>query len=475
MKVMKRLFAIFLSAAIMLPIGTTMAFAETDTAESKDREIAMSVKEELYSAVKKNEVIEDAPSADFIRRSAAANECHNIILQHVDAMDDELRRHFSGAYLDSSCDLVILLSCDTSACKEQIIAETGYMDASFEDGNGSYYDTKAALEIITNRIYTMQEAVKAGEADAATVEVMKMYPYNKYDVKTNTISLILDVEPALLPYVMEPDSAEELAISRIPQELQHLANKYRNNVSVVNDRIIGNTPDTISLQIVPDTGYEQGVEETEEWRPGRYIFIATSDASTGSACSTGYRAKYWYSGAMYYGFVTCAHGNNIGNTVYISYPGSTTGKLGEILNRSYGGSVDVAFIRMTNRNYTNGQAVYYTSSQPGVTRQGAVLDGTQTTPSVNDVIYKSGMKTYLTWGHVESVDVQGYFNNTLFTYMIGADRAMSNPGDSGAVAYKLSGVGSYAKAVGVLKGKISGNTVFIRVDIIKRMFGAEAY
>ena len=53
MKVMRRLFAIFLSAAIMLPIGTTVAFAETDTAESKDREIAMSVKEELYSTAKK--------------------------------------------------------------------------------------------------------------------------------------------------------------------------------------------------------------------------------------------------------------------------------------------------------------------------------------------------------------------------------------------------------------------------------------
>lgn len=64
---------------------------------------------------------------------------------------------------------------------------------------------------------------------------------------------------------------------------------------------------------------------------------------------------------------------------------------------------------------------------------------------------------------------------TISAIMIGADRAMSNPGDSGAVAYKLSGVGSYAKAVGVLKGKISGNTVFIRADIIKRMFGAEAY
>lgn len=95
-----------------------------------------------------------------------------------------------------------------------------------------------------------------------------MYPYNKYDVKTNTISLILDVEPELLPYVMEPDSAKELAINQIPQELQHLANKYRNDFSEVNDRIIGNTPDTISLQVIPGTGYNSIVNATEEWRPG---------------------------------------------------------------------------------------------------------------------------------------------------------------------------------------------------------------
>lgn len=140
-----------------------------------------------------------------------------------------------------------------------------------------------------------------------------MYPYNKYDVKTNTISLILDVEPELLPYITASGSAEELTISRVPQTLQYLANKYRNDFSEVNDRIIGNTPDTISLQVIPGTGYSSIVDATEEWRPGRYIFIATSGTSIGSACSTGYRAKYWHSGAMYYGFVTCAHGNNIGN------------------------------------------------------------------------------------------------------------------------------------------------------------------
>ncbi len=475
MKVMKRLFAIFLSAAIMLPIGTTMAFAETDTAESKDREIAMSVKEELYSVVKKNEVIEPAPSADFIRRSAAARECDNSIREHLEAVDDELRRHFSGSYLDSSGDLVILLSCDTSACKEQIIAETGYMDASFEDGNGSYYDTMAALEAINHRIYTTQEAVKAGEADASAVEMMKMYPCAEYEPQTNTITVTLAVEPELLPYITASGSAEELTVSRVPQTMQYLANKYRNNFSELNDRIIGNTPDTISLQVIPGNGYNSIVNATEEWRPGRYIFIATSGTSTGSACSTGYRARYWHSGTMYYGFVTCAHGNNIGNTVYISYPGSTTGKLGEILNRAYDGTVDVAFIRMTNRNYTNGQAVYYTSSQPGVTRQGAVLDGTQTTPSVNDMIYKSGMKTYLTWGYVNNTNASGYDGTTYFSGLISADRAMADSGDSGAVTYVLSGVGSNAKAVGILKGGNASNTIFVSAANIKRIFGAEAY
>lgn len=245
---MKRLFAIILSVAIMIPMGVLVISAE--------------------DAVQQNEVVEAAPSADFIRRSAAARECDNSIREHLEAVDDELRRHFSGSYLDSSGDLVILLSCDTSACKEQIIAETGYMDASFEDGNGSYYDTMAALDAINHRIYTTQEAVKAGEADASAVEMMKMYPCAEYEPQTNTITVTLAVAPELLPYITASGSAEELTVSRVPQTLQYLANKYRNNFSELNDRIIGNTPDTISLQVIPGTGYNSIVNATEEWRPG---------------------------------------------------------------------------------------------------------------------------------------------------------------------------------------------------------------
>ena len=223
---MKRLFAIILSVAIMIPMGVLVISAE--------------------DIVQKNEVIEPAPSADFISRSAAARECDNSIREHLEAVDDELRRHFSGSYLDSSGDLVILLSCDTSACKEQIIAETGYMDAIFKEGNGSYYDTMAALDAINHRIYTTQEAVKAGEADASAVEMMKMYPCAEYDPRTNTITVTLAVAPELLPYIVD----------RIPQELQPLAEQYVKNVSLLYDKIIGTVPPAISFRVVLGTGYD---------------------------------------------------------------------------------------------------------------------------------------------------------------------------------------------------------------------------
>lgn len=233
---MKRLFAIILSVAIMIPMGVLVISAE--------------------DIVQKNEVVEAAPSADFISRSAAARECDNSIREHLEAVDDELRRHFSGSYLDSSGDLVILLSCDTSACKEQIIAETGYMDAIFKEENGSYYDTMAALEAINHRIYTTQEDVKAGEADASAVEMMKMYPCAEYDSRTNTITVTLAVEPELLPYIMAPGSAESLTVDRIPQELQPLAEQYVKNVSLLYDKIIGTVPPAISFRVVLGTGYD---------------------------------------------------------------------------------------------------------------------------------------------------------------------------------------------------------------------------
>ena len=238
---MKRLFAIILSVAIMIPMGVLVISAE--------------------DIVQKNEVVEAAPSADFISRSAAARECDNSIREHLEAVDDELRRHFSGSYLDSSGDLVILLSCDTSACKEQIIAETGYMDAIFKEGNGSYYDTMAALEAINHRIYTSQETVRTGTADAATVAMMKMYPLPEYDAYTNAITLVLDVAPELLPYIMTPGSAESLTVDRIPQELQPLAEQYVKNVSLLYDKIIGTVPPAISFEIVLGTGYEPGFED----------------------------------------------------------------------------------------------------------------------------------------------------------------------------------------------------------------------
>lgn len=145
------------------------------------------------------------------------------------------------------------------------------------------------------------------------------------------------------------------------------------------------------------------------------------------------------------------------------------------LNRSYGNKLDVSFIRMTNSNYTNSNAIYYTSSQAGVTRPGTILDGTQTTVSNGTCIYKSGQKTYLTIGYVSRTNLSFWNNNVYFYDIIQADRNMSDNGDSGAVTYIVATGATSGKAVGVLKGKANGQTIFIKASNIKSVFGAEAY
>lgn len=207
-----------------------------------------------------------------------------------------------------------------------------------------------------------------------------------------------------------------------------------------------------------------------------YVCLYKSQPGTGAIISSGYRAKYTYGGIDYYGFVTAAHGTSIGASVYRSTSDtSTSSKIGVILDKKYGGKVDVSFVRMTNSNYTNGQAIYYTSSTNASTRPGTVLDGTQTTVALNTLFYKSGSTTYLTYGRVSSNTYCGYWNGVYFSDLMQADCNMSASGDSGAVTYIVNGATIYGKAISILKGKANGLTVFIKAKNIRDEFGATAY
>lgn len=174
--------------------------------------------------------------------------------------------------------------------------------------------------------------------------------------------------------------------------------------------------------------------------------------------------------------MTCGHGTAIGKSVYVlSNDLSAGNRIGIILDRKYGDTVDASFINITSTGFTSSNAVYYTSPRPDITRPGTILDGTQAIVYKNNKIYKSGQTTYLTIGRVFQPSISGYFNSVYFTDMIQADVAMTDSGDSGAVTYVCDGETIYGKAVGIVKGRINNLSVFIKANNISNNFGPVAY
>ena len=465
MKKRKIVVGIVCLALVLSLLGAVSRTKATkDNTDIKSRVLA-EVKR-VYTNRLNQETISEPMDEEYLRRSDKANLAYNKIMSHVFSTDDVLRSVFAGAYMDAVGNLVVMLNEDNVECKELITNVLKCEEVVFFQGHGNYYATMKKLADIDECIASMQEAVIGDCADEETKKLMRMYPRTEYKDTTNTIQIFVDVEEPLLPYVLgenvqEPDS-----------EMQKRVDEYNEGISLL-EEIIQCDAEMVSVEIVPGTGYQQGEDLTITWRPGRFIFVVAYGATQGSTLSTGYRAQYTYSGTTKYGFVTCAHGNSIGDLVCVSNTGSPI-QLGTIIDRTYVGRLDVAFMEFTNSNYTNGQAIYYTDSIGGTT-QGDVLDGTWTLATENQLIYKSGATTYLTAGYVESTSASGYFNNVYFFGMIKADRSMAASGDSGGVTYATYGTNS-AKAIGIVKGSLSDTkTVFIKADRIEYLFYAQPY
>ncbi len=102
-------------------------------------------------------------------------------------------------------------------------------------------------------------------------------------------------------------------------------------------------------------------------------------------------------------FVTCGHGTAIGKSVYAMSDNlglSEGNRIGIILDRKYGDTVDASFVNIITTKYTNSNTVCYSSSKPEIATPGITLDGTQASIRKNTKIYKAGQTTYLTTGRV---------------------------------------------------------------------------
>ncbi len=469
------ILTMLVASIIILSVAVVSVVAENVAVSDAVITCAEEMRNEYHETIDDSE---DEISPEYLTNNYESNLTYNNILEYMEANDNELRSHFSGAYVNADGYLVVALCCDTGNCISEIECNLAESEVIFEEGVGSYYYGNKKLDSVNEQIASLQESINNDEEVPETVRfLMQSMPRTIYNTDDNTISVVFNVDAEVEETVIKYEQAanetgdESVCVTLSDSEEQSL-NLYNDLVNAFKENV--NTSEDILYTVC--TGYEQAEDQSVSWRPGRYIFVYTNpSAGSGSSISTGYRAKYSYKNNTYYGFVTCGHGTNVGNSVYISTNIASANKLGVILNKSYGNRIDVSFIKMTNSNYTNGQAVYYTSSQAGVTRQGIVLDGTQTTAALNSCIYKSGSTTYLTYGYVSSNTYSGYINNTYFYNLMLADRSMGAGGDSGAVTYVKNGSTVYGKAVGILKGKAGNNTVFVKASNITADFNATAY
>ncbi len=359
----------------------------------------------------------DTVSPEYLNNSYEANAYYDCILKYIEAAPGELREHFSGAFVNDAGTLVVLLCCTTGNCQNIISNDLVCKNALFEAGNGSYYEAKKTLDAVNAGIAQLQTQVSSGAvADADAAALMDAYPRTVFDEENNTVSVVFKVSPDV-----ENAVAKTNAISHNRGAAPVLSEKEETALTIYNGYIQNFKAYVGDWEaVVYDASAEDAqiiMDEATEWRPGRSIFVVNTIIDNqiyGSQCSTGYRAMYRKNDRTYRGFVTCGHGTSIGNSVYLSTNTQNANKIGGILDRQFGGTVDASFINITNAGVTSSNAIYYTSAQPGVTKPGTVLDGTQTTVAKNSLIYKSGQTTYLTQGRVFNTSVSGYNSDIYF-------------------------------------------------------------
>lgn len=479
MKAIKsKILSLFLMACIAAAFFVPVYASDTaDTeAEYNWKACATDVREEFLSMSEKSSApLEVSP--EYLSRSYEANAYYDRILSYIENTPGELREHFSSAFVNDDGHLVVRLCCTTDCCKNVISNDLACKNALFETGNGSYYETKKTLDAVNLGIAQLQELVRRGTVtDANAASLMDAYPRTVFNEENNTVSVVFQVSPDVENAVVKMKS-----VSRGRTPADALSAEEEKAISAYNEYIedfkeyVGDW-ETVAYDASSESA--QILHEATEWRPGRSIFVVTGifdNTVYGSQCSTGYRALYRKDGRTYRGYVTCGHGNNTGDSVYLSTDTQSTNKIGIILDRQFGGTVDASFISINNAGVTSSNAIYYTSSQPGVTKPGIVLDGTQTTVAKNSLIYKSGQTTYLTQGRVFNTSASGYRENIYFYDLIQADRDMTDNGDSGGVTYICDGNTTYGKSVGIVKGKLNNLSIFIKASNIRSDFGPDAY
>lgn len=196
---------------------------------------------------------------------------------------------------------------------------------------------------------------------------------------------------------------------------------------------------------------------------GSQIEITTS--GKGREYSVGFRCKCLNSSGSYVtGFMTAAHNNSAGDSVY-----NNNTYIGYIMARGYnnGGKIDCSFVYVTNSDYVPSNQLL---GGAGTLVAGAYI-GNYT---VGNTVYLAGASSIYLSGKITDTSMiaecdTGYVINDCVEV-----NYVCKSGDSGGVVYKKSSGSNYV--IGLNMGTVqSTSSVFIKITNIKNAFNIVLY
>ena len=271
-----KVLSILLAIVILLPFGILSGNAAEDADSGCDLTGCAADVKELFSEETAAKDFSDSyfDSPEYLTRNYAATIYYNTILEYIESHADELREHFSGAYGNDDGDLVVLLSCPSDRCRDFILNDLACENVLFEEGNGSYYHTKAKLDTINAGIGALQDRVRTGaETDVDVLSLMSAYPRTVYNDLNNTISVEFYVSPTIEKAVEKANVAIDQTKARsavsFTEEEADALNVYNSYIECLKSEVDGldDVRYTVNSDAPPII-----VEQAAEWSPGRSLF-----------------------------------------------------------------------------------------------------------------------------------------------------------------------------------------------------------
>ncbi len=245
---------------VVLTLCTISVSADTISSSENIKACADAIKDEYYNAISQSD---EEISQEYLKNNYEANITYNNIIDYIKANNDELRDHFSGAFVNDEGYLVIALCCDSENCERKIKNDLSCSEVLFEEGSGSYYYGQEELNSINEAIASLQEEYINNDATEDVQTLMASMPRTVYNTDENTTSVVFNVDENTEKAVLKYEETND--ISNIRAESTKLSSaeldevdEYNNLISIFRDNI--NSSDDISYTVCSD--YEQGEEES---------------------------------------------------------------------------------------------------------------------------------------------------------------------------------------------------------------------